>query len=86
MLAKESFLAPDQRQAVEEVMAGAKSVHALPLRTAAEVDDLVGIVGRAYQQGLRIVLWLSAGLVVVAPFFRPAVRKARRGAPVAGGR
>jgi len=64
-------LSPDQRQAVEEVMAGAKSVHALPLRTVTEVDDLAGIVDLAYQHGLRIVLWLSAGLVVVSLAFVP---------------
>lgn len=62
-------LAPDQRQAVDEVMAGAKNVHALPLRTVTEVADLAGIVDRAYQHGLRIVLWLSAGLVFVCLAF-----------------
>ena len=62
-------LAPDQRQAVDEIMAGAKNVHALPLRTVTEVADLAGIVDRAYQHGLRIVLWLSAGLVFVCLAF-----------------
>jgi hypothetical protein len=41
-------------------------VHALPLRTAAEVDDLAGIVDRAYQFGLSVVLWISAVLVLIA--------------------
>jgi MFS family permease len=59
-------LAPDQRQAVEEVIAGARTVHALPLRTAAELDDLASIVDRAYQFGLSVVLWLSAALVLIA--------------------
>ena len=40
-------LEPDQRQAVEEIIAGARNVHAIPLRTAAEVDDLAGIVDQA---------------------------------------
>ncbi|HET9522714.1 MAG TPA: MFS transporter [Terrimicrobiaceae bacterium] len=70
-------LNPDQRQAVEEIIAGARSVHALPLRTVAEVDDLAGIVDRAYQAGLSVVLWLSAALVLVSTalvlrFVRPA--------------
>jgi hypothetical protein len=59
-------LAPDQRQAVEEIMAGAKNVHALPLRTVVEADDLASIVDHAYQFGLRMALWVSAGLVVVS--------------------
>jgi hypothetical protein len=46
-------------------MAGAKNIHALPLRTAVEMDDLADIVDHAYQYGLRMALWLSAGLVVV---------------------
>ena len=33
------------------------------------VNDLAGIVDRAYQRGLRIVLWLSAVLVVVSLAF-----------------
>jgi len=62
-------LASDQRQAVEEIMAGAKNIHALPLRTVAEIDDLARIVDQAYQNGLRMALWLSAGLVVVSLAF-----------------
>lgn len=61
-------LAPDQRQAVQEIIAGARNVHALPLRTAAEVDDLAGIVDGAYQSGLSAVLWLSAALVLISLF------------------
>ena len=58
-------LAPDQRQAVEEIISGARTVHTLPLRTAAEVSDLAGIVERAYHSGLSVVLWLSAALVLI---------------------
>ena len=76
-------LAPDQRQAVQEIIAGARNVHALPLRTAAEVDDLAGIVDRAYQSGLSVVLWLSAALVLISlvlvlRFVKPARRLRRR--------
>ena len=59
-------LAPDQRQAVEEIISGARTVHTLPLRTAAEVSDLAGIVERAYHSGLSVVLWLSAALVLIS--------------------
>ena len=59
-------LAPDQRQAVEEIIAGARTVHTLPLRTAAEVGDLAEIVERAYHSGLSVVLWLSAALVLIS--------------------
>ena len=59
-------LEPDQRQAVKEIIAGARNVHALPLRTAAEVKDLAGIVDRAYQAGLSVVLWLSAAPVSIS--------------------
>ena len=41
----------------------------IPLRTVTEVADLAGIVSRAYQHGLWIVLWLSAGLVFVCLAF-----------------
>ena len=61
-------LAPDRRQAVQELIAGARNVHALPLRTAVEVDDLAGIVDRAYQSGLSAVHWLSAALVLISLF------------------
>jgi hypothetical protein len=59
-------LEPDQRRAVEEIIAGAQNIHALPLRTSAEVKDLTGIVDRAYQSGLSVVLWLSAALVSIS--------------------
>jgi hypothetical protein len=59
-------LDPDQRQAVEEIMTGAKNIHALPLRTVVEMDDLADIVDDAYQYGLRMALWLSALFVVVS--------------------
>jgi hypothetical protein len=66
-LAREGIvLEADQRQAVKEIIAGARNVHALPLRTAAEVDDLAGIVDRAYQSGSSVVLWLSAALVLIS--------------------
>lgn len=66
-LAREGIvLEADQRQAVKEIIAGARNVHALPLRAAAEVDDLAGIVDRAYQSGLSVVLWLSAALVLIS--------------------
>ncbi len=58
-------LAPDQRQAVQEIMAGARNIHALPIRTTAEVNHLTEIVEQGYQHGLRIALWLSAALVVL---------------------
>jgi hypothetical protein len=58
-------LEPDQRRAVEEIIAGAQNIHALPLRWA-EVKDLAGIVDRAYQSGLSVVLWLSAALVSIS--------------------
>jgi uncharacterized membrane protein (UPF0136 family) len=57
-------LAPDQRQAVQEVMAGARNIHAVPLRTVAEVDHLAEIIEQAYQYGLRLAMWFSAALVV----------------------
>ena len=62
----EIVLEPDQRQAVKEIIAGARNVHALPLRTAAEVKDLAEIVDRAYQAGLSVVLGLSAAFVWIS--------------------
>jgi len=42
---------------------------------------MAGIVDRAYQHGLRIVLWLSAGLVVVSLAFVPLFVKPGGAAP-----
>jgi hypothetical protein len=77
-------LAPDQRQAVEEIIAGAGSVHALPLRTAGEFDDLAEIVDRAYQAGLSAFF---AQRRACFAFDRPrlAFREAELGASRAGG-
>ena len=33
---------------------------------AAELDDLAGIVERAYHSGLSVVLWLNAALVLIS--------------------
>jgi hypothetical protein len=41
-------LTPDQRAAVQEVIAGRRSVHALPRRTAGEIHELADIVNQAY--------------------------------------
>ena len=65
-LARRIVLEPDQRQVVQEIIAGARNVDALPLRTAAEVKDPAGIVHQAYQSGLSVVLWLSAALVSIS--------------------
>jgi EmrB/QacA subfamily drug resistance transporter len=59
-------LAADQRQAIQEIVTGARSIHALPHRTIAELDELAGIVEQAYHFGLKVVLWLSAGLVLLS--------------------
>ena len=58
-------LPPDQRAAVEEVIAGARSVHALPRRAAREIDELADLVNQACGFGLSRVLFLSAGLVLI---------------------
>ena len=49
-------------------MAGAQNIHQLHLQnhTVAQVGDLAGIVSQAYLDGLQVVMWFSAVLVVVA--------------------
>ena len=57
-----------EEAAVGNVMAGAQNVHQLHLQnhTVAQVGDLAGIVSQAYLDGLQVVMWFSAVLVVIA--------------------
>ena len=70
-------LTSDQRAAVQEVIAGARSVHALSSRTAGALDELADVVNEAYRFGLSSVLFFSAALVLlclvlVGLFVKPA--------------
>ena len=57
-----------EEAAVGNVMAGAQNVPQLHLQnhTVAQVGDLAGIVSQAYLDGLQVVMWFSAVLVVLA--------------------
>jgi hypothetical protein len=59
-------LTSSQNTAVEAVLRGAGSIHELPTSLAAEAGDAADLVARAYGDGLQVVLWFSAALVVVA--------------------
>ena len=55
-----------QNVAVEDVLRGAGSVHQLPRSLACESGDIADLAARAYADGLQVVLWFSAALLVVA--------------------
>ncbi len=55
-----------QNTAVEDVLRGAGSMHEVPASLAKETGDAADLVSRAYADGLQVVLWISAALVVVA--------------------
>jgi MFS family permease len=54
-----------QNAAVAAVLRGAGSIHELPKSLASEAGDAAHLVEQAYTDGLQVVLWFSAALVVV---------------------
>ncbi len=69
LFAKEGVtLTPSEETAVGNVMAGAQNIHQLHLQnhTIAEVGDLAHIVTQSYLDGLQVIMWFSAVLVVIS--------------------
>ncbi len=67
LLAQEGVvLTPIQQQAVEQVMAGAHTLHQMPAQTMSAVAHLSAILNQAYCEGLQVIMWVNGALVLVA--------------------
>jgi EmrB/QacA subfamily drug resistance transporter len=58
-------LTSSQQTAVNAVLQGPGSIHEIPAALAKEAGDAADLVEQAYGDGLQVVLWFSAALVVV---------------------
>ena len=58
-------LTASQQTVVESVLRGAGSIHEIPESLAREAGDAAHLVQEAYTDGLQIVMWFCAALVVV---------------------
>ena len=66
LAAENVTMTTSENTAAEAVLRGAGSIHELPTSLAKEAGDAAHLVERAYTDGLQVVLWFSAALVVVA--------------------
>ncbi len=69
LFAKEGVtLTSSEEAAVKNVMAGAQNIHQLHLQnhTIAEVGNVAGIVTQSYLDGLQVIMWFSALLVIIS--------------------
>lgn len=58
-------LTSTERTAVDAVLNGPGSIHEIPAALAREAGDAADLVEQAYGNGLQVVLWVSAALVIV---------------------
>jgi hypothetical protein len=58
-------LTSPQQTAINALLRGPGSIHEIPAALAQEAGDAGNLVERAYGDGLQVVLWFSAALVVV---------------------
>ena len=59
-------LTPGQQQTVEQVMAGARTMHQVPSQSLTTLADMAHILSQSYVEGLRVILWINGALVLVA--------------------
>jgi MFS family permease len=59
-------LSADQQQAVSAILTGARTVHLIPPATVGDAAEIAALVTAAYTSGMQVVMWLGAGMLVVA--------------------